>query len=134
MKGKSISLLMLILLAVSVAGLACLTMVGFGEGKILGVGNIRQGLDLQGGISILYEAQAEHVTRHEMESAQSLIRGRLDRAGNTDAEAAIESTNRIRVDIPGVTGAETAAEQIGTMRRAVSSIRRAARASVYGPK
>ena len=110
---KSKSILMLTLLAVSVIGLASLVFYGFGEGKRFSAQQIRQGLDLKGGVSILYEAQAERVTRPEMESALSLIRGRLDRTGNLDAEAAIEGNNRIRVDIPGVTDAESAVSDIG---------------------
>ena len=113
MKDKSVCALVLALLVISVAGLACTAIFGFGEGKTLGVGNINRGLDLQGGISILYEAQADSVSKPEMDSALSLIRERLDRKGNTDAEAAVESTNRIRVDIPGVTDAESAIRDIG---------------------
>lgn len=81
--------------------------------KILGIGNIKLGLDLSGGVYIVYEADKPDVTEDEMKSAVSLIQGRLDRKGYTEAEAAQLGSNRIRVDIPGIGNAEDAINEIG---------------------
>lgn len=111
MKAKSA--IVLILLFLALVGFGLLIGLGVGNGKIFSVNNINQGLDLKGGVSILYEADKQDPTQEEMNSATSLIQGRLDRQGYTEAEVAIESGNRIRVDIPGVADAEEAIAEIG---------------------
>lgn len=111
MKNKSI----LSLLAVIIVVFASIYVAIYGIDKdySLSTRNIELGLDLQGGVSIVYEADVENPTPEEMDSAVSMIRQRLDRKGNTDAEVSIEGTNRILVEIPGVTDAETAVDSIG---------------------
>jgi len=111
MKVKSIIILGVILLAL--VGFGFLLAIGIGEGKVFNINNIRQGLDLMGGVSILYEADKEAPTADEMESAKTLIQGRLDRKNYTEAEVAIEGGNRLRVDIPGVDNAQEAISEIG---------------------
>lgn len=81
--------------------------------NLFGVKNIKQGLDLSGGVYIVYEADKENPTADEMAAAVALIRGRLDRKGYTEAEAFKEGSKRIRVNIPGVEDAETAISEIG---------------------
>ncbi|MCL2224904.1 MAG: protein translocase subunit SecD [Defluviitaleaceae bacterium] len=124
MKGKSALTLVLILIAT--AGLIALNALGipaFGEGRydadgnrrhVWGVGNIRQGLDLMGGVSILYEADIDGTPAAvDMNAAQALLRGRLDRRGYTEADVAQEGARQLRVDIPGVEDAEAAVAEIG---------------------
>ncbi|MDR0272016.1 MAG: protein translocase subunit SecD [Clostridiales bacterium] len=81
--------------------------------SVWGVRNIRQGLDLRGGVSILYEADTENPSADEIAAAQSLMRGRLDRRGYLEADVVSEGTRQIRVDIPGVEDAEAAVAEIG---------------------
>ncbi len=90
-----------------------LVMYGYGDGHILSARNIDLGLDLQGGVSILYEADLDNPTMDDMKSAEALIRERLDRDGYTDAEVSISGTNRLAVDIPGVEDANEAINSIG---------------------
>ena len=104
---------MLLIMLVIAAALSFVSYQGIGEGKILSAGNIKQGLDLSGGVYIVYEADKEDVTAEEMQAAVSLIQGRMDWNGWTEAEVAQEGTNRIRVDIPGVENAEEAIREIG---------------------
>lgn len=111
MKGKGFLTLLLMLLIA--AGLGALSYYGIGEDKKLGISNIKQGLDLSGGVHILYEADKASVSVEEMASAISLIQERLDWNNWTEAEAAKEGENRIRVDIPGVEDAEKAIQDIG---------------------
>ena len=111
MKGKGSLMLFAMLLLVGV--LAFLSYKGIGEEKLGSVWNIKQGLDLSGGVQILYEADKQTVTEEEMQAAVSLIQGRLDWNNWTDAEVAKEGQKRLRVDIPGVENAEEAISEIG---------------------
>lgn len=111
MKGKSWLILALIVLIA--LGLGTLSAFGIGAKHILGIANIRQGLDLQGGVSILYEADVESPSNEEMNSAVSLLRRRLDGKGYTEADAGRQGAKQIRVDIPGVDDAEKAVAEIG---------------------
>ncbi|MDR1687975.1 MAG: protein translocase subunit SecD [Clostridiales bacterium] len=111
MKGKSA--LVLVILFLALVGFGFLVYYGAGTSKIFSLANIKQGLDLKGGVSILYEADAESPTVEQMDAATAVIQGRLDNFGYTEAEVAIEGGKRIRVDIPGVENAEEAITQIG---------------------
>ncbi len=93
---------------------------GIGENKFLGVQNIKQGLDLRGGVSILYEADTddgEAPSDSDMRSALSLLRGRLDNKGYTEADVAIVGNDRILVEVPGIDDVEEAIEMIGKTAR-----------------
>ena len=79
---------------------------------------IKLGLDLQGGVDIVYEPQLDEGMSDEeiasaMEAAQALIQTRLDKNGYTEAEVAIEGGKRLRVDIPGVEDPQQAVTEIG---------------------
>lgn len=76
--------------------------------------NIKQGLDLKGGVYIVYEADEELPENKDMETAISIIQSRLDYYNWTEAEVAKEGVNRIRVEIPGVDDAQTAVNEIGS--------------------
>ena len=111
MKGKStITLLITLLVA---AGLGALSFFGVGENHLFGVQGIKQGLDLKGGVSITYQADKASPTTNEMQSAQALLQQRLDRRGYTEAEVAIQGSNRLRIDIPDIDDVEMAIAQIG---------------------
>ena len=74
MKGKNMFYLFIVLIVTGVLVFLCT--IGIGENsKTLSVGNIKLGLDLSGGASILYEADKETVTEEEMSAAVSLIQG-----------------------------------------------------------
>ncbi|MCL2699080.1 MAG: protein translocase subunit SecD, partial [Defluviitaleaceae bacterium] len=111
MKGKS-TLWLLITVLVAI-GLGALSFFGIGEQQFLGVNSIRQGLDLKGGVSIIYQADHPSPSSHEMQSAQALLQQRLDRRGYTEAAVAIQGTNRLRIDIPDIDDVEEAIAQIG---------------------
>ena len=88
--------------------------LGVGDSDLIGIRNIHLGLDLAGGVSITYQAQGEDtVSAEQMEGALAIINNRLSSQGYTEAQAFIESGNRIRVEIPGVSDANEAVEQIG---------------------
>ena len=111
LKTKSICLF--ILLVIVIAAALGVAYVGIGENHTLGVGGIKLGLDLQGGVNIVYEAAIDNPTADDMAAAQAMIQTRLDKENYTEAEASIEGTNRIRVDIPGVDDPQEAVSSIG---------------------
>lgn len=80
--------------------------------------NIKQGLDLKGGVYIVYEAKDQDGNTFtpdssQMSAAVSMLQQRVDDMGYYDAEVSQEGNNRVRVEIPGVSDAQAAAEQIG---------------------
>lgn len=111
MKAKGTLTLLLTLVIAVVLGIV--SYIGIDANNSLSARNIQQGLDLSGGVYIVYEADQEEVTPEEMQAAVSLIQGRLDWNGWTEAEVAQEGDKRIRVDIPGVENAEEAIQEIG---------------------
>jgi protein-export SecD/SecF family membrane protein len=75
--------------------------------------NIKQGLDLKGGVYIIYRADKANPTDEEMASAISMIQTRLDAKNWTEAECSREGVDKIRVEIPGVEDAQSAVNEIG---------------------
>lgn len=111
-KAKS-SIIFAIVIALAL-GLAAVAYYGIGESGKFGVDGIRLGLDLKGGVNIVYEADVDKdPTQKEMNAALEMIQVRLDREGYTESDVAQEGTRRIRVDIPGVKDATQAVEEIG---------------------
>ena len=110
-RGKSIAVL--IVLAVVAIVLNLIALFGIGDSHAFGLKSIKRGLDLNGGVSIVYQADKEDVTDDDMRAAIGLIQSRLDRRNWTEAEVARQGSNRIRVEIPGVEDAESAIEELG---------------------
>ncbi len=113
MKSKGKSAAVLIILAVLAAVLCFTATMGIGSGRKLSMHDIKRGLDLSGGVSIVYQADKENVTDEEMRLATTLIQNRLDRKNWTEAEVSRQGNNRIRVEIPGVADAESAIDELG---------------------
>jgi len=111
MKFNSKLIFPLILLCT--AGLYVLLVFGIGQNRHFSIGNVRQGLDLMGGVSILYEADTPSPSMDDMNAANNLLRGRLDRRGYLEATSVLEGTRQIRVEIPGVDDAAAAISEIG---------------------
>lgn len=86
---------------------------GFTKDGYGSIFNIKQGLDLKGGVYIVYQAEKDNPTDEEMAAAIAMIQERLDRKNWTEAECSREGTNKIRVEIPGVADADAAADEIG---------------------
>ena len=74
---------------------------------------IRQGLDLVGGSSITYEAQAETVTDDEMASVSNVLRKRLDALGYSEATVSRQGDKKVRVEIPAIQDPQQAVETLG---------------------
>ena len=77
---------------------------------------IKQGLDLVGGSIIVFEPDVEDlskVTSEDMNSAESIIRTRLDSKGYAEATISRQGDTGIRVEIPDIDDPQEAVEMIG---------------------
>ena len=107
------SRLVFALVILGTVGLYVLLALGIGPNNTMSVANIRQGLDLMGGVSILYEADHPNPSAEDMNAANNMLRGRLDRRGYTEATSVLEGNRQIRVEIPGVDDPAAAVAEIG---------------------
>ena len=71
------SLKLVVTLAVA-AFLIFMSVVGFGENKLFSASAVKKGLDLEGGVSITYEAVEGEPTDEEMEDAVYKLQLRAD--------------------------------------------------------
>jgi len=76
------------------------------HGERLGRAGLRLGLDLQGGLHLLYKADLSSVESGSeadiMKGIESVIRNRIDPLGVTEPVIVVQGTDRIRVDLPGL--------------------------------
>lgn len=74
---------------------------------------VRQGLDLKGGLYVVYEAEIEPNDPDKdgkISGAIRVIRNRLDKEGQHEATIARQGDNRIQVEIPGIKNPRELAE------------------------
>jgi len=74
---------------------------------------IRQGLDLVGGSSITYEAEADSATDDQMKSVENVLRTRLDSLGYSEATVSRQGDKKVRVEIPAIQDPQSAVETLG---------------------
>ncbi|MBR2789178.1 MAG: protein translocase subunit SecD, partial [Eggerthellaceae bacterium] len=77
---------------------------------------INQGLDLQGGLSVVLTAKSTEggtVSAEEMEASRSIIESRVNALGATEATVQVQGDNQILVQLPGMTDTEAALATIG---------------------
>ena len=77
---------------------------------------INQGLDIQGGLSVVLTAKADDggaVSFEDMEASRAIIENRVNALGASEATVALQGTDQILVQIPGLTDAEQALDTIG---------------------
>ncbi|MET3699983.1 protein translocase subunit secF /protein translocase subunit secD [Bacillus oleivorans] len=84
------------------------------------LGNIRLGLDLQGGFEVLYEVKPidenedKEVTPEMVSSTAQTLSERIDSLGVNEPSIEIEEGNRIRVQLAGIEDQATARELLAT--------------------
>lgn len=74
--------------------------------------NIKQGLDLAGGVSITYEAVGDNYTSSDMADTIYKLQKRVEKE-STEAQVYPEGSNRINIEIPGVTDANEILQKLG---------------------
>ncbi|KPU44989.1 protein translocase subunit SecD [Oxobacter pfennigii] len=80
--------------------------------KALG-GEVKQGLDLKGGIYVIEEIQDANVDAETVDRTVQLIKERVDKFGVVDPTIQKEGDRRIRIEIPGMYDQQKALEFIG---------------------
>src|SRR5829696_2765295 len=77
----------------------------------------RLGLDLQGGVSLIYQAKPTkqaQVNSDSIERAIDIMRKRVDQLGVAEPELQQSGADQIDVSLPDVQNADEAAQQVGT--------------------
>jgi SecD/SecF fusion protein len=76
------------------------------------------GLDLQGGVQLVYEAeptaQQPTVTEESLQNALDIMRERVDAFGVAEPELLQTGPTQVEVNLPGVEDADRAAQQVGS--------------------
>ena len=85
---------------------------------VLNQRDTKLGLDLQGGVQLVYEAeptaQQPTVTPAALQRALDIMRERVDALGVSEPELLQSGRNQIEVNLPGVENADRAAQQVGS--------------------
>lgn len=86
--------------------------------ETFGEDGIKQGLDLVGGSTILFEPDLSEkelakVSKEDMDVAESIMRARLDSRGYTEATISRQGETGLRVEIPNIKDPEEAISVIG---------------------
>jgi preprotein translocase subunit SecD len=78
---------------------------------------IRQGLDIQGGLSVILTAEETDqapVTVAAMERAELIVRNRVDGLGVSEASIQLQGQDSVLVQLPGISDPEQALETLGS--------------------
>lgn len=103
----------MILFVAALVGLGYVALVGIGPTKTGSAGNIKQGLDLAGGVSITYQVVGEEDPSDEdMQDTVYKLQKRVE-GYSTEAQVYQEGTNRINIEIPGVSDANEILQELG---------------------
>jgi len=99
----NITLFVIILLLLSFLAFTGLNGLTLGNYRVKSFGEvINRGLDLQGGVSVVMEVQADSLSQEELASIKTLLDLRVNRIGVSETVSTTEGDKRVRIDIPGV--------------------------------
>ena len=112
MKKRTAAVLLILFLIVAV-GMGYVAFFGIGSGKTGSMANIKQGLDLAGGVSITYQVVGEESPSSEdMSDTIYKLQKRVENY-STEAQVYQEGDNRINIEIPGVSDANAILQELG---------------------
>ena len=77
----------------------------------------RLGLDLAGGVAVVYTAEGKNVTTADLNETVNILNLRVNGLGVSGAQVQTTGKNQISVSIPGVTNAQQVLNQIGQTAR-----------------
>jgi preprotein translocase subunit SecD len=77
----------------------------------------RLGLDLAGGVSVVYTAEGSHVSQSDLNETVNILNLRVNGLGVSGAQVQTTGKNQISVSIPGVTNAQQVLHEIGQTAR-----------------
>lgn len=110
---KSRGISTLVVVALLLVGLAYTAIVGIGTEKAGSASQIKQGLDLAGGVSITYQVVGdENPSAEDMADTIYKLQKRVE-GYSTESQVYQEGDNRINIEIPGVSDANTILEELG---------------------
>ncbi len=110
---KSKGILTLVLTLVIMAALGYVAVFGIGTEKAGAASEIKQGLDLAGGVSITYQVVGdEKPSAEDMSDTIYKLQKRVQ-VYSTEAQVYQEGDDRINIEIPGVSDANTILEDLG---------------------
>jgi SecD/SecF fusion protein len=110
---KNRAVICLILALVAMVGLGYIAVCGIGAGKTGSARNIKQGLDLAGGVSITYQvAGDENPSSEDMNDTIYKLQKRVE-GYSTEAQVYQEGSDRINIEIPGISDANAVLEELG---------------------
>lgn len=111
--NKKKGILTLLLSLAALCGGAYIVMFGIGADGRGSAANIKQGLDLAGGVSITYQVAGEETpSEADMNDTVYKMQKRVE-SYNKEAIAYKEGTDRINIEIPGVSDANTILQELG---------------------
>jgi len=110
---KSKGILTLVLTIVIMAALGYVAVFGIGTEKAGAASEIKQGLDLAGGVSITYQVVGdEKPSQEDMDDTIYKLQKRVE-VYSTEAQVYQEGEDRINIEIPGVSDANAILEDLG---------------------
>ncbi|MBC2581146.1 protein translocase subunit SecD [Clostridium sp. DJ247] len=112
-KGKSAILFIICILVIgflAYTGVYGITMGGYRVKPFNEV--INRGLDLQGGVSVLEEIQADKVDQDTLNRTAELLSNRVNKLGVSETVVTREGQKRIRIEIPGKFDAKEVVDSI----------------------
>ena len=110
-KSRGISTLIIVVLLIT--GLAYTAIMGIGSERAGSASQIKQGLDLAGGVSITYQVVGEdNPSAEDMADTIYKLQKRVE-GYSTESQVYQEGDNRINIEIPGVTDANSILEELG---------------------
>ena len=109
---KSKAIITLVVTLLVTAALGYVAICGIGSEKAGAASQIKQGLDLAGGVSITYEIQEDNPSDQDVSDTIYKLQQRVTNY-STEAEVYKEGGNRITVEIPDVTDANAILEELG---------------------
>jgi preprotein translocase subunit SecD len=77
----------------------------------------RLGLDLAGGVSVVYTAEGHNISQSDLNETVNILNLRVNGLGVSGAQVQTTGKNQISVSIPGVTNAQQVLDQIGQTAR-----------------
>ncbi|MBQ9700518.1 MAG: protein translocase subunit SecDF, partial [Lachnospiraceae bacterium] len=109
---KKKSIIGFILGIIAIAAMCYVVVFGIGADKQGSAGNIIQGLDLQGGVSITFEVVDKEFSAEDFKDTYLKMEKRAYELSD-EAVVYTEGDNRITVEIPGQDDAQAVLEELG---------------------
>lgn len=111
--NKSLKILGFFLILCLTGFMGYTAIVGFGDKKIGSAYNVKQGLDLAGGVSITYQIVGdEAATQEDINDTLYKLKMKAE-SYSTEAQVYQEGTDRITIEIPGVSDADAILKDLG---------------------